>query len=106
MSLSGKPASRRRLAMASEAAVTLPTESVVLISMSSLKMLRESWRVASSSWAKVGEAIERRRARKQIWVGSIAGGISCGARIKVSEVRGSAKRGQSLEVRARVLGHG
>ena len=39
-SCSGKPASRRRAAMASAAVVTLPTESVVLISMSCLKISR------------------------------------------------------------------
>ena len=39
-SFSAKPASRRRLAMASAAVVTLPTESVVLISMSCLKISR------------------------------------------------------------------
>src|ERR1035441_7744233 len=49
MSLSGNPASRKRLAMASAAAVTLPTESVVLISISCLKMSSASFRVASSA---------------------------------------------------------
>ena len=36
MSLSGKPASRNRFAMAFAAAVVFPTESTVLISISSL----------------------------------------------------------------------
>src|SRR5947199_3325081 len=36
-SLSGNPASRKRCAIASDAAVTLPTESVVLISINCLK---------------------------------------------------------------------
>src|ERR1035441_5795873 len=48
MSLSGNPASRKRFAIASEAAVTLPTESVVLISISCLKMSTASRRVAWS----------------------------------------------------------
>src|SRR5271169_4272275 len=52
MSLSGNPASRNRCAMASEAAVTLPTESVVLISISCLKMSYESFLVASSICAR------------------------------------------------------
>src|SRR5437660_580852 len=42
MSASTKPPSRKRLAIASAAVVTLPTESVVLISMSCLKISRES----------------------------------------------------------------
>ena len=41
-SFSGKPASRRRLAMASAAVVTLPRESVVLISINCLKISRAS----------------------------------------------------------------
>src|SRR5271154_3621988 len=49
MSLSGNPASRKRCAMASAAAVTLPTESVVLISISCLKISSASRRVASSA---------------------------------------------------------
>ena len=53
-SLAANPASRKRFAMASAATVVLPTESVVLISMSCLKMSRESRRVASSVWAKKG----------------------------------------------------
>src|SRR5450755_2174196 len=48
MSDSGKPASRKRCAMASAAAVTLPTESVELISINCLKMSCESFLVASS----------------------------------------------------------
>ena len=40
------------LAMASAAFVTLPTESVVLISMSCLKMARASWFTASRFWAR------------------------------------------------------
>jgi hypothetical protein len=42
MSLSAKPAARNRFAIASEAVVMLPTESVVLISMSSWKIARDS----------------------------------------------------------------
>src|ERR1700723_2669794 len=60
-SLAGKPASRRRLAIASAATVVLPTESVVLISTSCLKMSRESCLVASSRFGEVdaiAEAVE------------------------------------------------
>src|SRR5208282_2168652 len=49
MSVSGNPASRKCCAMASAAAVTLPTESVVLISMSCLNISTSSFRVASSA---------------------------------------------------------
>src|ERR1017187_6215538 len=52
MSPSGNPASRKRFAIASEAAVTLPTESVVLISISCLKMSTASRRVA---WSDSGD---------------------------------------------------
>jgi len=48
MSDSEKPASRNLCAIASEAAVTLPTESVELISTSCLKMSCDNLRVASS----------------------------------------------------------
>src|ERR1700690_3569532 len=51
MSASGNPASRKRCAIASAAAVTLPTESVELISINCLKMSWESFLVASSIWA-------------------------------------------------------
>src|ERR1035438_2704162 len=57
MSLAGKPASRKRCAIASAAAVTLPTESVVLISISCLRMSCASLRVAASGGA-VCAAIE------------------------------------------------
>ena len=50
-SLAGKPASRRRCAMASAATVVLPTESVVLISISCLKMSCDNCRVPGSTWA-------------------------------------------------------
>src|SRR5712691_128777 len=49
---SANPASRRRLAIASAAAVTLPTESVVLISMSCLKMSRANCLVCSRPCAR------------------------------------------------------
>src|SRR5580700_6999261 len=49
MSLLGNPASRKRCAIASAAAVTLPTESVVLISINCLKMSSANRRVASSA---------------------------------------------------------
>jgi hypothetical protein len=45
----GNPASRKRCAKASAAAVTLPTESVVLISISCLKISSASLRDARSS---------------------------------------------------------
>src|SRR5271156_4071272 len=48
MSLSGNPASRKRLAMASAAVLTLPTESVVLISINCLKMSNANRRVDAS----------------------------------------------------------
>src|SRR5271170_4050440 len=50
-SLAGKPASSKRLAMAWAAIVVLPTESVVLISTSCLKMSRASCLVVSFSCA-------------------------------------------------------
>src|SRR5258706_9877618 len=46
----GKPASSKRFAMACAATVVLPMESVVLISISSLKMSRAVSRVAASPW--------------------------------------------------------
>ena len=49
--LEGKPALRRRSAMASAAIVVLPTESVVLISINCLKMSRDNCRVPGSIWA-------------------------------------------------------
>src|SRR6266576_524955 len=49
---SAKPPSRRRLAIASAAVVTLPTESVVLISMSCLKMARANCFVWSGTWVR------------------------------------------------------
>src|SRR5438045_652924 len=51
MSVSGNPASRNRCAIAPAAVLTLPTESVVLISISCLKMSWASCFVESSSWA-------------------------------------------------------
>src|SRR5882672_10612974 len=52
MSFSAKPPSRRRVAIASAAVVTLPTESVVLISMSCLKMSRANCFVCSDPCAE------------------------------------------------------
>jgi len=51
MSSGANPASSKRLDMALAATVVLPTESVVLISMSCWKISRASRRVASSSGA-------------------------------------------------------
>src|SRR5271154_2347619 len=51
-SLAGKPASSKRLAIAFAAIVVLPTESVVLISTSCLKMSRASCLVLSFTWAR------------------------------------------------------
>jgi hypothetical protein len=51
MSAPGNPASLRRLAIACAAVVVLPTDSVVLISISSLKISRLIRVVASSSSA-------------------------------------------------------
>src|SRR5258708_32040345 len=45
-SFSKKPASRKRLAIASAAVVTLPTESVVLISINCFRISRASWFVS------------------------------------------------------------
>src|ERR1700722_14467152 len=50
----GKPASSKRCAIALAAIVVLPTESVVLISISCLKMSCESCLVWGSNWAKAG----------------------------------------------------
>src|SRR5580658_2377767 len=58
MSLSENPASRNRFFIASEAVVTLPTESVVLISISCLKMSSASFRVASSAGESCCACIE------------------------------------------------
>src|ERR1700682_5221697 len=58
-SLAGNPASRKRCAMASEAVDTLPTESVVLISISCLKMSWESCLLLSSICD--GEVIAKNR---------------------------------------------
>src|SRR6266478_1813739 len=55
MSLSAKPPSRRRAAIASAAAVTLPTESVVLISMSCLKISRANCFVCSCPCAETAD---------------------------------------------------
>src|SRR5882762_9888251 len=52
ISASAKPASRKRLAIASAAVVTFPTESVVLISMSCLKMSCANCLVSSGTWAR------------------------------------------------------
>src|SRR5580704_5500041 len=52
----GNPASSRRFAMASAATVVLPTESVVLISMSCLKMSCAFLRVTASPSEVVGPA--------------------------------------------------
>src|SRR5208282_319469 len=65
MSLSGNPASRKRCAIASAAEVTLPTESVVLISINCLKMSRASRRVASSAGEGCCACIETANTRQK-----------------------------------------
>src|SRR5580700_5732201 len=56
ISEAANPPARRRLAMASAAAVTLPTESVVLISMSSLNTSRARALTAESVWGGAAAA--------------------------------------------------
>src|SRR5271170_5710572 len=58
MSLSGNPASRKRCAIASAATVTLPIESVVLISINCLKISTASFREASSAGVNCCACIE------------------------------------------------
>ncbi len=65
MSASANPASRNRCAIASAAAVTLPTESVELISISCLKMSCESFRVASSICACDAGARNRKHKKRE-----------------------------------------
>src|SRR5690348_3397523 len=62
MSLAGKPASRRRLAMASAATVVLPLEWVVLMSINCWKMSRASCLSALLSWACEVKEVNKRRA--------------------------------------------
>src|SRR5580692_12079532 len=57
-SLAGKPASSRRLAIASAATVVLPTESVVLISTSCFKISCESCLVASFTCANTAPTLK------------------------------------------------
>src|SRR5579872_4155315 len=61
-SAAGNPASSSRLAIAFAAVVVLPTESVVLMSISSSRMSRERRRVASSSPAAISTQTERNNA--------------------------------------------
>src|SRR6266403_913002 len=61
MSPSAKPPSRRRVAIASAAVVTLPTESVVLISMSCLKISRASCFVCSGRSEEHTSELQSRR---------------------------------------------
>src|SRR5208282_2122856 len=65
MSLSGNPASRNRCAMTSAAAVTLPTESVELISISCLKISSASRRVAASAGDSCCACIETTNTRQE-----------------------------------------